>query len=417
MRADIITIGDEILIGQVVDTNATFLGKSLNTIGVEVRQIHSISDNKEAILNAFAAAQNQVDLVVMTGGLGPTKDDITKHTLCEYFDDELRFFPEVMAHIDELFRKYVKAPVNALNRGQAMLPSTCTQLFNEHGTAMGMWMQRENTVFVSLPGVPFEMKYLVREKLIPLIKRTFTLPARVHKTMMTYGLGESIIAEKISAWEMALPPHIKLAYLPNLGRVRLRLSARGTDETALHDEIDALFDALYPLIGDYIKGFESEAPIEMQIGEALQQRGWTLATAESCTGGSLAALFTQHSGASAFFMGSVVSYATGVKQDVLGVSKALIAQHSVVSEAVALEMAKGVLKQTGADVAVATTGNLGPTKGDADVEIGTVVIAIITPKHKFVQTFCFGKHRERNLRKTMNKALELLSNELHGNFS
>lgn len=412
MLADIITIGDEILIGQIIDTNSAFLGKSLNKIGVEVRQIRSISDNKKAILEAFATAQNQVGLVVITGGLGPTKDDITKHTLCAYFDDELQFYPDVMSHIEELFRKYVKAPVNELNRSQAMLPSMCTQLFNAHGTAMGMWMQKENTVFVSLPGVPFEMKHLVREHLIPRIKETFSLPVLVHKTMMTYGLGESIIAEKISDWESALPPHIKLAYLPNLGRVRLRLSGKGTNELALQTEIDTLFDALYPLIGNHITGFESEEPIEQQIGNALTQKDWTLATAESCTGGKLASLFTQHAGASAYFKGSVVSYATELKKSLLGVSEDVISKHSVVSDQVALAMAKGVLRQTGADVAVATTGNFGPTKGDADAEIGTVVIAVVTPESEVVETFCFGKHRERNLQKTINKALELLYNLL-----
>jgi len=412
MLADIITIGDEILIGQIIDTNSAFLGKSLNKIGVEVRQIRSISDNKKAILEAFATAQNQVGLVVITGGLGPTKDDITKHTLCAYFDDELQFYPDVMSHIEELFRKYVKAPVNELNRSQAMLPSMCTQLFNAHGTAMGMWMQKENTVFVSLPGVPFEMKHLVREHLIPRIKKTFSLPVLVHKTMMTYGLGESIIAEKISDWESALPPHIKLAYLPNLGRVRLRLSGKGTNEIALQTEIDTLFDALYPLIGNHITGFESEEPIEQQIGNALTQKGWTLATAESCTGGKLASLFTQHAGASAYFKGSVVSYATELKTNLLGVSEDVISKHSVVSDQVALAMAKGVLRQTGADVAVATTGNFGPTKGDADAEIGTVVIAVVTPESEVVETFCFGKHRERNLQKAINKALELLYNLL-----
>lgn len=412
MLADIITIGDEILIGQIIDTNSAFLGKSLNKIGVEVRQIRSISDNKKAILEAFATAQNQVGLVVITGGLGPTKDDITKHTLCAYFDDELQFYPDVMSHIEELFRKYVKAPVNELNRSQAMLPSMCTQLFNAHGTAMGMWMQKENTVFVSLPGVPFEMKHLVREHLIPRIKETFSLPVLVHKTMMTYGLGESIIAEKISDWESALPPHIKLAYLPNLGRVRLRLSGKGTNEITLQTEIDTLFDALYPLIGNHITGFESEEPIEQQIGNALTQKDWTLATAESCTGGKLASLFTQHAGASAYFKGSVVSYATELKTSLLGVSEDVISKHSVVSDQVALAMAKGVLRQTGADVAVATTGNFGPTKGDADAEIGTVVIAVVTPESEVVETFCFGKHRERNLQKTINKALELLYNLL-----
>ncbi len=408
MQADIITIGDEILIGQVVDTNSAFLGKALTAIGVEVRQIHSVSDKREAILAALESAQNKVELVILTGGLGPTKDDITKHTLCEYVGDTLKFDPKVMAHIEELFSKYVQAPVNELNRGQAMLPSSCQQLFNPHGTAMGMWMKKENTVYVSLPGVPFEMKYLVQEKLIPMIKETFSPPVLVYKTMMTFGLGESIIAEKIEHWEASLPPHIKLAYLPNLGRVRLRLAAKGTDEAALQNEIDVLFAALYPLIGDYITGYESEEPIEQQIGNALVHKGWMLATAESCTGGKLSSLFTQHAGASAYYKGSIVSYATELKTNLLGVSEELINEYTVVSEPVALAMARGALRQTGADVAVATTGNFGPTKGDADAEIGTVVIAIITPDIEKVETFCFGKHRERNLQKTLNKTLELL---------
>jgi nicotinamide-nucleotide amidase len=408
MQADIITIGDEILIGQIVDTNSAFLSKALTAIGIEVRQIRSISDKKEVILNTLEAAQNQVELVIMTGGLGPTKDDITKHTLCEYFDDTLEFDPKVMAHIEELFSKYVKAPVNDLNRGQAMLPSSCRQLFNPHGTAMGMWMKKEETVFVSLPGVPFEMKYLVQERLTPLIHQEFSPPALVHKTMMTFGLGESIIAEKIELWEQDLPSHVKLAYLPNLGRVRLRLSARGTNADALIKEIDALFDALYPILGNHITGYESESPIELKIGHALVSKGWKLATAESCTGGSLAALFTQHAGASAYFNGAVVSYATDVKKGLLGVSAELIDAHSVVSEEVALAMAEGVLRQTDADVAIATTGNFGPSKGDADAEIGTVFIAVITPDTEFVEHFIFGKHRERNLQKTINKALELL---------
>ena len=409
MQADIITIGDEILIGQIVDTNSAFLAKELTKIGVEIRQIHSISDTKDAIISALGSSQDKVDLVILTGGLGPTKDDITKHTFCDYFEDTLVFNQEVMIHIETLFKKYVKAPVNDLNRGQAMLPATCRILFNHHGTAMGMWMKKGQTVFVSLPGVPFEMKYLVNEYVIPMVKAEFAPPALVNKTMMTYGLGESIIAEKIESWETNLPSHIKLAYLPNLGRVRLRLSAKGIDEVSLLKEIDQLFEALYPLIGDNITGFESENPIELQIGELLTKKGWKLATAESCTGGSLAALFTQHAGASVYFNGSVVSYATKVKKEILQVSDKIIQEHSVVSEPVALAMAKGVLKQTAAQVAVATTGNLGPTKGDSGAEIGTVIIAVITPKKQLVQTFCFGKHRVRNLQKTLNKSLELLN--------
>ncbi len=412
MKADVITIGDEILIGQVVDSNSAVIAKTLNKVGIEIREIRSISDSLEDIIKSLKTSENEVPLVLITGGLGPTKDDVTKSAFCQFFDDELVVNQKVLKHIETLFKTYTKTPINDLNRAQAALPSKATIIPNNFGTATGLWMEKNHTVFVAMPGVPFEMKAMLEGALLPKLVTHFRRPSIVHKTLLTYGLGESIIAEKIADWEASLPPHIRLAYLPNFGRVRLRLSAKGTDEAALQNEIDVLFDALYPLIGDHITGFESEEPIEQHIGNALVHKGWMLAIAESCTGGNLASLFTQHAGASAYFKGSVVAYATELKTRLLGVAKEVISEHSVVSEPVALAMAKGVLRQTGADVAVATTGNFGPTKGDAHAEIGTVVIAIITPEIERVETFCFGKHRERNLRKTLNKALELLFKEV-----
>ena len=407
MHAEIITIGDEILIGQIVDSNSAFLAKELNKIGIEVSQIKSISDKEDAILDAMKDAQKRVSLVVLTGGLGPTKDDITKSSFCSFFDDKLVHNQEVLDHIEALFAQYLNVPINDLNRAQAMVPSNATLLENRFGTAVGMWMEKDDTVYVSLPGVPYEMKHITNNELIPKLKTHFKRPVIVHKTMMTYGWGESQIAEVIHDWESNLPEHIKLAYLPNLGRVRLRLTARGEDETVLTDQLDRLFAALDPLIGEIITGFESELPIQAQIGDFLQKRGQSIATAESCTGGRIAALLSSTPGASAYFHGSVVPYKTDRKLDVLGVPKAIIEKHSVVSDEVALSMAKRVRKVMKSDYGIAVTGNAGPSKGDSDAAVGTVCIAIVGPDNEEVETFAFGKNREKTLQKTVNKALEI----------
>ena len=407
MQAEIITVGDEILIGQIVDSNSAFLAKSLNTIGIEVSQITSVSDNEHAIINAMEAAQQRVSLVLLTGGLGPTKDDITKTAFCRFFDDELVHNPDVLAHIEKLFSQYVNVPINDLNRAQAMVPSRAVLLENQFGTAVGMWMEKNDTVFVALPGVPYEMKSIMDTQLIPKLKSHFKRPVLIHKTMMTYGWGESRIAEVIHDWEAALPAHIKLAYLPNLGRVRLRLTARGDDEGQLQKEVDHYFDSLRPLIGEIITGFESDRPIEAIIGGLLIDKQSSIAVAESCTGGRVAALMSSVPGASAYFYGGVVAYKTETKQDVLGVSKNLIQKYSVVSEEVALAMAKGVRDRMKSTYAIATTGNAGPTKGDSDAEVGTVVIALVGPDFERVERFAFGKNREKTVQKTVNKALEL----------
>ena len=407
MQAEIITIGDEILIGQIVDSNSAFLAKSLNKIGIEVSQITSVSDQEQAIISAMETAQKRVSLVLLTGGLGPTKDDITKTSFCKFFDDHLVHNQDVLDHIEKLFAQYVNVPINDLNRTQAMLPSKAVILENRFGTAVGMWMEKNKTVFVALPGVPYEMKSITDTQLIPKLKTHFKRPVLIHKTMMTYGWGESRIAEVIHDWEAALPSHIKLAYLPNLGRVRLRLTARGENEDQLQKEIYQQFDALYPLIGDIITGFEEDRPIEAQIGRILTEKQLSIAVAESCTGGRIAALLSSIPGSSAYFFGGIVAYKTSVKSKVLGVSEELIASHSVVSEEVVLAMAKGVRKQMKSDYAIATTGNAGPTKGDSDAEVGTVWIALVGSDFERVQSYNFGKNREKTVQKAVNKALEL----------
>lgn len=408
MKAQIVTIGDEILIGQIVDTNSTYIAKQLNSIGIEVSHIHSISDTEEAIIETLSLAQDCVDLVLITGGLGPTKDDITKHTLCKYFNDHLENNLEVLAHIETLFEKYIDLPINDLNRAQALLPSKATYIKNSYGTAVGMWMKKNKTVFISMPGVPYEMKNMMEHFILPKLQSEFDRPVIVHKTMMTYGWGESVIAEKIKDWENNLPPHIKLAYLPNLGRVRLRLTAKGSSKKQLENQVISLFDQLYPLIGEIITGFESDQLIEAQIGDLLKSKGLSFSTAESCTGGRIAALISSISGSSAYFKGSIIAYDTQVKINQLGVSPELINAHSVVSAEVALAMARGARKALGSDVALSTTGNAGPSKGDSEAELGTVYIALITPHSEEVFPCNFGKHREKTLQKTVNKSLEVL---------
>lgn len=412
MKATIVTIGDEILIGQIVDTNSAFIAKSLDRIGVEIQEILSISDNKRHILDTLAALQNQVDFVVITGGLGPTKDDITKKTLCEYLDDILVVNEAVEAHVIDLIERVMKRPASQINKDQALVPSTCTVLHNQVGTAPGMWMKKENTVFISLPGVPYEMKYLVENEIIPKIVKEYKRPYIIHKTILTYGQGESLVAERIEEWEDNLPEFIKLAYLPSPGKVRLRLSARGTDKEMLEKAIEDNVIALTKIIGDIIVGFEEEDTIEVVLGRLLTQRKKTLATAESCTGGKVAQVLTSVTGASNYFKGSVVSYSNEAKISVLGLSKALIEQHSVVSAPVAKEMALAVQRLMQTDYAIATTGNAGPTKGDSDAEIGTVFIALATPNEVIVEEFNFGQPREKVIDRAVNKSLELLQKEI-----
>ena len=412
MKATIVTIGDEILIGQIVDTNSGYIAKALDKIGVQTQEMLSISDDKQHILNTFAALQNKVDFVIITGGLGPTKDDITKHTFCDYFDDVLIENQAVLAHVTEIIEGFYKRPITQLNKDQALIPSKCEVLFNKVGTAPGMWMKKENTIYISLPGVPFEMKYIVDNVIIPKIVNEYKRPYIVHKTILTYGQGESMIAERIESWENKLPKFIKLAYLPNPGRVRLRLTARGENEEILKKAIDENVQSLTKIIGDIIVGFDEDQTIEVIVGQLLLQQHKTIAVAESCTGGKISQMLTSVSGSSNYFRGSVVSYATDTKISVLGVDAQTIENFSVVSMEVAEEMAIGIQKLMNADYAIATTGNAGPGKGDSKAEIGLVFIALATPEGVFSFEFNFGQPREKVIDRTANKALEIVQKEI-----
>ncbi|MCX6171631.1 MAG: CinA family nicotinamide mononucleotide deamidase-related protein [Flavobacterium sp.] len=411
MKATIVTIGDEILIGQIVDTNSGYIAKALDKIGVQTTEILSISDDKQQILNTFSSLQNKVDFVIITGGLGPTKDDITKKTFCDYFEDTFVRNQEVEDHIIALFTKLNFIPTQ-VNKDQALLPSKAQVLRNNYGTAAGMWMQKEKTIFVSMPGVPYEMKGIVNEELIPKIVSEFKRPYIIHKTIMTYGQGESMVAERIENWENNLPEFIKLAYLPSPGKVRLRLTARGENKDILERAIEENVTSLSKIIGDIIVGFDQDDTIEVVVGRLLLQHRKTISTAESCTGGKISQMLTSVSGASHYFRGSVVSYATDTKVSILGVSQSTIDNESVVSAAVAKEMAIGIQKLMQTDYAIATTGNAGPSKGEADAEVGKVFIALATPNEIIITEFDFGQPREKVIDRTANKALEILQKEI-----
>tara|TARA_R110002020_G_scaffold8407_2_gene33805 strand:- start:19539 stop:20786 length:1248 start_codon:yes stop_codon:yes gene_type:complete len=412
MFAEIITIGDEILIGQIIDTNSAFIAQELNKIGVSVYQISSVQDERLHILEALQEAEARADVIIMTGGLGPTKDDITKHTLCEYFNDTLVENKEVLAHVEAIFKKHLGIPLLEVNKNQALVPSKADVLHNEYGTAPGMWIKREGKVFVSLPGVPFEMKNLINTKVLPRIIQEFKRPYIVHKTIITYGIGESSLADRISSVEDNLPGMVKLAYLPSLGSVRLRLSAKGNDSEQLNALVDIEAEKIRNLLGDLVLGEAGDEPVESVIAQLLTKKGMTLGTAESCTGGKIAEQITSIPGASAYFKGSIVSYATETKIEVLKVSKMIIDEFSVVSAEVAVEMATNLRKILKTDFAIATTGNAGPTKGDSDAEVGTVFIAIVSPKATVVEKYRMGSQRERIVQKSVNKAFEMLQKEI-----
>ena len=412
MKAAIVTIGDEILIGQIVDTNSSYIAKALDKIGIATHEMLSISDDKQHILDTFNVLQNKVNVVIITGGLGPTKDDITKKTFCDYFEDTLVENEAVLLHVKSIIEGIYKRPITQINREQALVPTKAKVLFNQVGTAPGMWMEKEKTVFISLPGVPYEMKYLVDNEVIPNLVQKFERPYIVHQTIMTYGRGESMIAEQIEEWEDNLPDFIKLAYLPSPGKVRLRLTARGTNEELLKNEIKQQVEKLDLLIHDIIVGYNEDEAIEVVLGRLLTEKKVTISTAESCTGGKIAATLSAVPGASNYFKGSIVSYATQTKISVLGIANEAVAKYGVVSAEVATEMAKAAQKIMASDYAIATTGNAGPTKGDEAAELGTVFIAIATPNGVFVEEFNFGQPREKVIDRAVSKALELIYKEI-----
>ena len=412
MQAEIITIGDEILIGQVIDTNSVFIAKELNKIGVSVYQITSVQDDKSHILKALKEAEDHADFIILTGGLGPTKDDITKKTIAEYFEDTLVRNESVTENIYNLWKQYINQTPTQVNLDQALVPSKAEVLMNAFGSAPGMWLEKNGKIFISLPGVPFEMKALVANEVIPKLQKIYKFPFILHKTILTYGLGESSLAARIEAWEDALPNFIKLAYLPSLGRVRLRLSAKGIDKKTIEAEMQKQVDLLLPQIADIFVGYEEDESLEAVIGKQLTLLGKTLATAESCTGGKIAESITSIAGASNYFKGSVVCYATQSKIDILHIPEELIKTYSVVSAEVVEAMATNVLQLFKTDYAIATTGNAGPTKGDADAEVGTVFIAIATKTGVYSERFNLGNHRIKVINKAVNKAFEMLQKEI-----
>ena len=412
MKAAVVTVGDEILIGQIVDTNSAFIAKALDKIGIGVHEMISVSDDRLHILNTLAYLQNRVDVVIITGGLGPTKDDITKTTLCEYFDDHLVRNEQVEAHVIGLIERAIKRPVSQMNKNQALVLSRSVVLHNAVGTAPGMWMEKGNTIFISLPGVPYEMKYLVENELVPRLKEKFERPFILHKTILTYGQGESHVAERVEEWEDNLPEFIKLAYLPSPGRVRLRLTARGSDETVLRGAIEAEAEKLKAIIGDIIVGYDEDEVLEAVLGKLLTERGLTIAVAESCTGGKLAQVLTAIPGSSAYFKGGVVTYATESKIEVLGVPEHIINEFTVVSGPVAEQMAARVKAMFGAIYAIATTGNAGPEKGDSDAEVGTVYIGFATPNGVWSDKYDLGQPREKVIERAVMKGLETLYKEI-----
>lgn len=406
MKTEIITIGDEILIGQIIDTNSAWLGQQLNLRGIEVYQVTSVHDHHDHIMKALANAENNADVVLITGGLGPTKDDITKKTLCEYFGTELVFHPEVFAHVEQLLSSR-NVSINQLNRDQAMLPASCTVLNNSAGTAAGMWFERNDTIFVSMPGVPFEMEAIMTEEVFPRLARLGIVESIVHKTVLTFGLAESMLAEKIEKWEEALPGFIKLAYLPSAMMVRLRLSAYGQDRGILELEINKQLEELQNIIPEHIFGFDDEN-MAMAVGRMLLERSKTLAIAESCTGGYIAHSITSNPGSSAYFKGGVVAYSNEIKNRLLNVPEKMIVDYGAVSQEVAESMAVGARKALNADYAISTTGIAGPDGGTDEKPVGTVWIAVAGPSGATSKKYIFKHNRERNIIRSAQTALNLL---------
>ncbi len=406
MLAEIITIGDEILIGQIVDTNSAWMAQKLNDAGIRVKQITSVSDDRTHIQEALRNAQNRAELILITGGLGPTKDDITKKTLTEFFGVGLRRDEEVLTNVKAIFER-LKVPLTEINKQQADVPENCTVLQNKNGTAPGMWFSNAGRIFVSMPGVPFEMMYLMEEEVIPRIKSLFKLPVIVHQTILTAGIGESFLSETIAGIEDSLPGHIKLAYLPKLGQVRLRLSGYGPDEAILKQEVAGFAKQIEESAGQYIIALEDK-PIEKAVLDFMQVSGLTLAVAESCTGGFISQLITQHSGSSRVYLGGAVTYSNDLKVKMLGVSKDTLEEHGAVSEQTVKEMVAGVLKYYGSDYALAVSGIAGPDGGTEEKPVGTVFIAVASKQNVITGRFKFGTKRAQNIERAAINALSML---------
>ena len=405
INATILNIGDELLIGQVTNTNAVEISRLLTANGYSVAGTYTIGDRAEAIREYLPHCIERSDIVIITGGLGPTKDDITKKTLCEYFGSELYENEEVLNNIKIIFEKR-GYELTELNRQQSWVPRCCEVLNNPIGTAPGMWFEQNGKVIVSLPGVPFEMRKLM-EEVIYRLKKHFNTEHIINKNIITQGIGESFLSDKIEAWELALPKNIRLAYLPQAGMVKLRLTGHGSDEAALQKEIDNAVAGLKQIAGEFIMGEDAETLPEI-VARTMKQAGKTLAAAESCTGGSIAAQLTRLAGASEYFAGSVTAYSNDVKKKVLGVSEETLAKHGAVSRETVYEMATGVRQKLGTDYAVATTGIAGPGGGTAEKPVGTVWVGLSSEKQTMTKLLHFGDRREQNIERTSNAVFSML---------
>jgi nicotinamide-nucleotide amidase len=410
MLAEIITIGDEILIGQIVDTNSAWMAKQLNLIGVSVKQITSVSDDEQHIIEALGQAEKRADIILITGGLGPTKDDITKKTLAKYFNMGFRNDAGALEMVRQIFEKYNR-PLLDINIQQADVPDGCEVIVNKNGTAPCMWFEQNDKIFVSMPGVPYEMMYLMDDEILPRISSRFKLPSIVHKTILTANIGESFLAKEIEEIEDSLPEHIKLAYLPKLGQVRLRLSAKGDNEVSLKAEVEDYAKQIISKVNKFVV-IDEDIPLEKAILNIMKKRGLTLSTAESCTGGYIAHLITQHPGCSSVYWGGAVAYAYELKKSILGVKENTLSTFGAVSEQTVTEMAEGAIKHFKTDYAIAVSGIAGPDGGTEDKPVGTVWIAISSKDKTIAKVFNFSNKRIQNIERSAASALVMLLNLL-----
>lgn len=408
--AELITIGDEILYGQIINTNTAWMGQELNKIGIKVVRHTSVGDNEEDVLRAFEVAENRADIILITGGLGPTKDDLTKNILCNYFNCGLELDNKRLEEVTEYFKTRGRE-LTELNRLQAMMPTACVSIANKLGTAPGMWFDKQGKVFVSMPGVPFEMKTIMTDYVIPKLIKQFKTPFIYHRMILTVGIGESALAPIIEQWEDSLPPHIRLAYLPTMGMVRLRLTGVGNNQEQILQEVKQEEYKLLTLIPSYVYGFDDET-LEGNVGKMLSDRNFKIATAESCTGGALASKIVSVAGSSTYFEGGIVSYSYDLKTNELGVPMELLLQKGAVSEEVVKIMAESVRKRYRTDIGISASGIAGPDGGTPDKPVGTVWIAYSDANKTITKKLQLGSNRENNIQLTVVNCLNLIRQSL-----
>lgn len=410
VRAEIITIGDEILYGQILDTNTQWISQELDKLGVKTVRKSSVGDHKEEIVRIFDEAQTRADLILITGGLGPTKDDLTKKIMADYFGATLELHPQALEDVTVFFQKRGRE-LTEINRSQAFLPSNCTFIRNIQGTAPAMWFEEKGAVWISMPGVPFEMKGIMQQEVLSKIAQHFKTPKIIHKVIKTVGIGESYLSDLIQDWENSLPNHIKLAYLPSLGIVKLRLTGFGENEKEIQQDIEDCYERLLPIAGQYVFGFENDE-LESVIGEMLMKKNATVSVAESCTGGYLGHKFTSIAGSSSYFLGGVLAYSNEIKSSLLGVQEEILSQYGAVSEECIRQMAEGVRKLTNSTYGLATSGIAGPGGGTEEKPVGTVWIAVATPTEIFTQKLTLGGSRLQNIEMSTITCLNLLRKKL-----